>query len=196
MRTQLRIVAGFLKGRKLTCTVAPDLRPMPDRVRESLFNILSDAVVDRPFFDLFAGTGAVGLEALSRGASRVELIERDGRAAGDITRILQSWGVSGHARVHRADVYHWAERWQPPSEPVTAFLGPPYQDYERRLDGLMGVIGVLQEKIASGSVLVLQSEKSFNIGGLPQPQRWDNRQYGRTRLSIWIKDYDGEGIRH
>src|SRR5262249_53451153 len=62
MRTQLRIVAGSLKGRKLACTVAPDLRPMPDRVRESLFNILSEVVVDRPFFDLFAGTGAVGFE--------------------------------------------------------------------------------------------------------------------------------------
>jgi 16S rRNA (guanine966-N2)-methyltransferase len=196
MRTQIRIVAGSLKGRKLTCTVAPDLRPMPDRVRESLFNILSSSVVDRPFYDLFAGTGAVGLEALSRGASRVELIERDGRAAGDIIRILQSWGVSGDAHVCRADVYHWAERWQPPGEPVTVFLGPPYLDYERRLAELMHVIGLLQEKIASGSVLVLQSEKSFDIGALPQPQTWDHRQYGRTRLSIWIKDDDGEGICH
>jgi 16S rRNA (guanine(966)-N(2))-methyltransferase RsmD len=195
MRTQIRIVAGSLKGRKLTCIVAPELRPLPDRVREALFNILSNSVVDRPFYDLFAGTGAVGLEALSRGASRVELIERDGRAAGDIGRILESWGVAGEARAHRADVYRWAERWQSPGEPATVFLGPPYPDYQRRLDELMRLIGQMQEKLAPGSTLILQSEKSFDAGALPQPQAWEHRQYGRTRLSIWFKDYVGAGIR-
>ena len=65
MRTQLRIVAGSLRGRKLTCDVNPQVRPAPQMVREALFSILGNAVPDRPFFDLFAGTGAVGLEAFS-----------------------------------------------------------------------------------------------------------------------------------
>jgi 16S rRNA (guanine(966)-N(2))-methyltransferase RsmD len=190
MRTHLRIVAGSLKGRKVACTVAPDLRPMPDRVRESLFNILGDAVVDHPFFDLFAGTGAVGLEALSRGASHVEFVERDGRTAGDIVKHLQNFGVAGNARVVRADVYRWAQRWLAPSEPAVMFLGPPYPDYERCPQELMQVVHSLQEKVAPGSVLALQSEKSFDVGTLPKPEIWDNRQYGRTQLSIWTKKVD------
>src|SRR6516164_979429 len=68
MRTQLRIVAGDLRGRKLLCTVNAFVRPTPQRVREALFSILGDAVPDRHFVDVFAGTGVVGLEALSRGA--------------------------------------------------------------------------------------------------------------------------------
>jgi 16S rRNA (guanine966-N2)-methyltransferase len=163
---------------------------MPDRVRESLFNILSRTVVDRPFFDLFAGTGAVGFEALSRGASRVTFVERDGRAVAEIQKHLHAFGVSDLAQVLRADVYRWAERWQPPGEPANVFLGPPYPDYHRALNELMLVVHLAQENVAPGSVLVLQSEKAFDPGTLPKAQTWDNRHYGRTQLSIWTKDAD------
>jgi 16S rRNA (guanine(966)-N(2))-methyltransferase RsmD len=187
MRTQLRIVAGSLKGRKVSCTVAPDLRPMPDRVRESLFNILADAVVDRAFYDLFAGTGAVGLEALSRGASEAEFIERDGRLIGAISGHLQSFGMASQACVRRADVYRWAERWQAPAEPVIIFLGPPYPDYAQQSEELMRVIRTLQGKVAPGSILVLQSEKSLDTLALPAAEAWDHRQYGRNQLSFWTR---------
>src|SRR5262245_50478442 len=126
MRTQLRIVAGSLKGRKLVCTVAPALRPMPEMVREALFSILGNSVPDRPFYDLFAGTGAVGLEALSRAASIATFVERDVRVANEISQHLTAFGVADRARVQRADVYRWADRWQAPAEPVNLFLGPPY----------------------------------------------------------------------
>src|SRR5262249_44451361 len=128
--------------------------------------------------------------ALSRGASYVEFIERDGRVAGDIIKHLQDFGVAGNARVVRADVYRWADRWPAPIEPVVVFLGPPYPDYDRRLRELMQVLHSLQEKAAPGSVLALQSEKSFDPGTLPKPEIWDNRQYGRTQLSIWTKEVD------
>src|SRR5262245_59116887 len=112
MKTQIRIVAGALRGRKLSCTVGPHLRPTPQMVREALFSILGNAIPDRPFYDVFAGTGVVGLEALSRGASAVTFVERDFRLIGDIERHLQAFGVAGQARVARTDVYRWAERWQ------------------------------------------------------------------------------------
>src|SRR5438094_5986011 len=115
MRTQLRIVAGSLRGRKLTCDVNPQVRPAPQMVREALFSILGNAVPDRPFFDLFAGTGAVGLEALSRGASTATFLERDIRAAGEIVRHLHTFDVASRAAVHRLDVYRWAERWEAPA---------------------------------------------------------------------------------
>src|SRR6266849_413165 len=93
MRTQLRIVAGEFRGRKLNCNVGSYLRPTPQRVREALFSILGDAVPDRLFVDVFAGTGVIGLEALSRGAKHALFIERDFRSAGDIERHIQAFGV-------------------------------------------------------------------------------------------------------
>jgi 16S rRNA (guanine966-N2)-methyltransferase len=188
MRTKLRIVAGVLRGRKLTCTVDPDMRPIPDRVREALFSILGDAVPDRHFVDLFAGTGAVGLEAVSRGASQVIFVERDSRIAGEILGHLHSFGVEDRASVHRADVYRWAERWIAPSAPVNVFLGPPFPDLDRRIDDLIRVLSSLQERVTAGSVLVLQSERGFDAGQLPQADQWEHRNYGRNRLSIWVKE--------
>src|SRR5438132_10195582 len=111
MKTQLRIVAGSLKGRRLSYTPDRHLRPTPDLVRGALFSILGNAVPGRPFFDLFAGTGAVGMEALSRGAIPVVFVERDVRIAGAILHHLQSFGVADQANIHRADVYRWIERW-------------------------------------------------------------------------------------
>src|SRR6476661_7000982 len=95
MRTQIRIVAGSLRGRKLTCHVDSNLRPTPQRTREALFSILGDAVPGRPFFDVFAGTGVVGLEALSRGASSATFVERDFRLIADLERHLRAFGVQG-----------------------------------------------------------------------------------------------------
>src|SRR5262245_26665164 len=118
MKTQIRIVAGNFRGRKVTCDVHPNMRPTPQMVREALFSILGDALPERPFFDVFAGTGVIGLEALSRGASSVTFVERDFRLTDAIDRHLRDFGVTRQARVARTDVYHWTALWQPPAEPV------------------------------------------------------------------------------
>lgn len=187
MKAQVRIVAGSLKGRKLTCNVDPNLRPTPDMVRQALFSILGTGVPEHPFLDLFAGTGAVGLEAISRGASTVTLVERDPPTAAEIVRHVRAFGVAEQVFVQKADVYRWIERWQPPSEPVNVFLGPPFPDFEHRLDGLMQALGDLQGKLPPGSVLAVQSERSFDISKLPAHEAWDHRLYGRNRLSFWVQ---------
>src|SRR5436305_12278453 len=112
MRVQLRIVAGSLRGRKLICVVSDKLRPAPQMVRAALFSILGDAVPGRPFYDLFAGTGAVGLEAVSRGAARVTLVERDNRVADAIEQHAKQFGVADDTSVVRGDAYRWAQRWR------------------------------------------------------------------------------------
>lgn len=188
MRTKLRIVAGSLRGRRLSCTVDPELRPIPDRVREALFSILGNAVPDRLFVDLFAGTGAVGLEAISRGAEHVLFIEREIRVAGEISGHLRAFGVEDRASVQRSDVYRWAERWSAPREPVNIFLGPPFPDLERRPLDLMHALAGLQQRLAAGSVVVLQSERTFDVRLLPLAEEWEQREYGRNRLSIWVKE--------
>jgi len=188
MRTHIRIVAGSLRGRKLSCTVNANLRPTPQLVREALFSILGNAVPDRPFFDVFAGTGVVGLEAISRDASYVTFIERDFRLIAELERHLDAFGVSKRARLTRADVYRWIERWQAPNEPVTVFLSPPFRDFEERLDELLNVIAQLQERVQPGSVLVLQAEHKAPLSELPARADWDERRYGRNRLLIWVKE--------
>src|SRR3954447_11019915 len=104
MRTQLRIVAGSLRGRKLTCTVNANLRPTPQMVREALFSILGNSVPGRPFYDVFAGTGVVGLEALSRGARSTLFVERDFRLIADLESHIRTFGVEKQANIARSDV--------------------------------------------------------------------------------------------
>src|SRR5262249_37381228 len=162
----------------LTCTVNEHLRPAPQMVREALFSILGDAVPDRLFFDLFAGTGAVGLEGLSRGARQVTLIERDFRVAGEIDRHIQQFHVAAQARVTRADVYRWGERWLAPVGPVNVSLGPPSPDFDRRPEALLGLIAGLQRKVAPGSVLVVQAEQTPVLDELPDRASWEDRRYG------------------
>src|SRR4051812_354738 len=178
MRVQLRIVAGSLRGRKLNCSVGKDLRPAPQMVREALFSILGDAVPDRPFFDLFAGTGAVGLEALSRGARSVVLVERDFRIAGAIDRHIKAFGVGDQASVVRADAYRWVDHWPGSGEPVNVFVGPPYPDFERRFADLLVLMGDLQLKTPPGSVLILQAEDKVFVEKLPGADQWETRRYG------------------
>jgi 16S rRNA (guanine966-N2)-methyltransferase len=188
MRTQIRIVAGNLRGRKVTCDVHPDMRPTPQMVREALFSILGDAVPDRPFFDVFAGTGVVGLEALSRGASSVTFVERDFRLTDAIDKHLREFGVADQGRVARSDVYRWIERWQAPDEPVTVFVSPPFGDFERRPEELRSVLSELRRRAASGSVVVLQAEESEFLDTLPGREEADERKYGRNRLLFWVKE--------
>ena len=193
MRTQLRIVAGSLKGRKVSYTLNPSLRPTPQMVREALFSILGDAVPDRPFYDVFAGTGVVGLEALSRGAATVTFVERDFRLIAELERHIAAFGVGESARIARTDVYRWIERWRPPAEPVVVFLSPPFADFGRRLPDLLSLAGELLNKVHAGSVVVLQSERGVSLDDLPDRPGWDRRTYGRNELFLWVKEPDPHG---
>jgi 16S rRNA (guanine(966)-N(2))-methyltransferase RsmD len=187
MKTQIRIVAGNLRGRKVSCDVHPKLRPTPQMVREALFSILGDAVPGRPFFDVFAGTGVIGLEALSRGASNVTFVERDFRLTDAIDKNLRDFGVAEKGHVSRSDIYRWIERFRPPEEPVTVFISPPFGDFERRPMELHAVITELRQRLAPGSVVVLQAEESEFLDTLPGRNEADERKYGRNRLLFWVK---------
>ena len=187
IRTQLRIIAGSLRGRKLDCVVHEDLRPTPQMVREALFSILGNAVPERPFFDIFAGTGANGLEAISRGASEAIFLERDVRLAADIDKHLKKFEVVPLAKVFKADVYRWAERWIPPSTPVNIFLSPPFADLETRVDDFLALVRLLMTKVAEDSTITVQGETGFSETQLPDPEAWDVRKYGRNMLFVWVK---------
>jgi 16S rRNA (guanine(966)-N(2))-methyltransferase RsmD len=122
----MRVIAGEFRGRKLKSVPGLDTRPTPDRLRESLFNILQNEIEGTAFVDAYAGTGAVGIEALSRGASPVTLIERSRKAAQVIQDNLETLGALGRARVIQgsAATYLAAQR------AGIVFLDPPYEDID------------------------------------------------------------------
>ncbi|MBX7105089.1 MAG: RsmD family RNA methyltransferase [Gemmataceae bacterium] len=184
-RAQIKIVAGSHRGRALEVDVHPGLRPTPTRVRESLFNILGHAVPDRPFFDVFAGSGVIGLEALSRGASRAYFVERDGRLAGAIDASVAKFRFGEKARIVRGDVYRWAERWLPPGEAVNIYLSPPFPDLSERPDEFRNLVSTLQRLAPPASVLTVQLEAGYDESLLPHIEKWDIRRYGRNILAFW-----------
>jgi len=187
-KTQVRIVAGSLRGRKLTCVVHEGMRPTPQMVREALFSILGNAVPGRVFYDVFAGTGVVGLEAVSRGATSARLIEKDPRQAADIQKYAEQFGVADRVQVLRADAYRWAERWVPlGSEPVNLFLSPPFPDLTEKADEFLGLVKTLLGKAPDESVLTIQAEDGFPLGELPDLPTWDVRRYGRNMLLFRVK---------
>ena len=120
---QLRIIAGSWRGRRLRFPDVEDVRPTPDRVRETLFNWLGPRVHGARCLDLFAGSGALGLEALSRGAAEVVFVERNTVAARALRELLTEWGAQ-NAHVERADALAWLEGTSRPFDIV--FIDPPF----------------------------------------------------------------------
>jgi 16S rRNA (guanine966-N2)-methyltransferase len=119
----LRIIGGTWRGRKLRFPAGADIRPTPDRVRETLFNWLGARVPGAHCLDLFAGSGALGLEALSRGAAHVSFIERDAQAARELRARLSEWQAQGGSVVHE-DALSYLCGAAAPCDIV--FLDPPF----------------------------------------------------------------------
>lgn len=187
-KTQVRIVAGTLRGRKLNAVVHEGMRPTPQMVREALFSILGNAVPGRVFYDLFAGTGVVGLEAISRGATSARLIEKDPRQVNDIQKYAHEFGVADKVQVLRADVYRWAERWIPVgTAPVNLFLSPPFPDLSQKAEEFLALVNTLLAKAPDDSVLAIQAEDGFPVEKLPDVPMWDVRRYGRNMLLFRVK---------
>ncbi|UCE90545.1 MAG: 16S rRNA (guanine(966)-N(2))-methyltransferase RsmD [Pseudomonadota bacterium] len=122
----MRLIAGKWRGRKVAFFAAPGLRPTPDRVRETLFNWLAPIIEGANCLDLFAGSGALGIEALSRGARRVTLVENNSAVAECLQSQLQLLGAD-NAEVVRAEARHYLAGTAQCFDIV--FLDPPYQSH-------------------------------------------------------------------
>lgn len=148
----MRIIAGTLKGRRLETPGWPGLRPTSDRLRETLFNVLAPRIAGARFLDAYAGTGAVGIEALSRGAAHVTFVEQDRRAQRLIAENLARCGVNDRYAIIRAGFAGTAPRPDGPWDLL--FLDPPY--------GAAHLARALDEAaplVAPGAVLVIEHAK-------------------------------------
>ncbi len=146
----MRIIAGSLKRRRLRTPAWEGLRPTSDRLRETLFDILAGRVAGARVLDGYAGTGAVGIEALSRGASAVVFVDRDRRAAALIAENLRHCGVSDGYAIIRAEIARVSRpAGSPPFDVIV--LDPPYDEAD-----LLACVTCAAPWLADGGVLVLE----------------------------------------
>jgi 16S rRNA (guanine966-N2)-methyltransferase len=121
----IRIIAGEFKGRRLKTPATGKVRPTADRVREAWFSILQQSIPEARVLDLFSGSGALGFEALSRGAVAVDFVEKHSAAVAVIRGNATALNVTDRVTIHRGDAMRFAERLQPGVYDV-AFADPPY----------------------------------------------------------------------
>ena len=161
---QVRIIAGTWRGRRLSFAPVPGLRPTPDRVRETLFNWLAPVIHGARCLDLYAGSGALGLEAASRGAREVVLVDNDPQVVAELERQREVFGAH-QVRVVRADVLQWLAGVASSFDIV--FLDPPFR---RKM--LSPCIQVLEEHdwLSDRARIYIEAEK----GLVPQlPDNWE-----------------------
>jgi 16S rRNA (guanine966-N2)-methyltransferase len=168
----MRVIAGKFRSRQLRSLQGLALRPTSDRLRETLFNILADRIPDSRFVDVFSGTGAVGIEAISRGAREVIFIENHPSAARLIQKNLDSLGIRSGAKVLPVDALRALQRLGSAHKigaPTVdlIFLDPPYEASEdyRRVLTFLGEAPFLSD----GSLVIVEHRRNFDL-----PDRFGN----------------------
>jgi len=187
----LRIVGGRFRGSKLIASGDPRVRPMKDRVREAIFNLVGPAVKGKHALDLFAGTGALALEALSRGARRASLVERHFPTVDIIKQNVLALGVEDQADVYAADTFYWLRHeWEPGAGPWLVLCSPPYNFYIERHEEMLDLIHKIMETAPGDSIIVAESDRRFEFGRLQRPDEWDVRHYPPAVVGIWRNTLD------
>lgn len=169
----MRVIAGTARGRRLVAPEGPATRPTPDRVREATFNALGSlhAVIDATVLDLFAGSGALGIEALSRGAAHATFVDQDRAARAAVEQNLAATGLADRATVVASPVDRFLaaagdRRWD------LALIDPPYEQTD---DGWLDLLDALPADLA-----VLESNREVE-----PPFGWEvirSKRYGRTQV--------------
>lgn len=183
----MRIVAGTLKGRRLEGPTWDGLRPTSDSLRETLFNVLGPTLRGANVMDAFAGTGAVGIESLSRGAARVTFVEQDLRAITLLKRNIAHAGVENACVIIRDDFMKpRAQRIDTQARYDLVFLDPPYE-----IPGLESAVAAAAARtIAGGRVIVEHSRRRALPDAVPGAARYRVLEAGDSALSFYTA---GEG---
>lgn len=180
----MRVAGGDEKGRRLKGAVSSNTRATTERVRAAIFNILDpDLHQGRRVLDLFSGTGSLGIEALSHGASWVDFVEWDRRQSAVITSNLESTGFSSQAKVHRLDVLQALQTL--PGNYDLVLMDPPYK--MGNLDDLMGKVASQGGLIVEGGVVIAGHSKREDLKEVYGPLRMtSHRQYGDNAIDFFV----------
>ncbi len=179
----MRVVAGVAGGRRLATPAGRSVRPTSDRVREAMFNALTSlgAIEGARVVDLFAGSGALGVEALSRGATDATFVDHDPEALAVVRANLVATGLEASARLVRSDVHRFLAA--APGRFDLALADPPYRFDDRAWSELLGAL--------DAELAVLESDRSIDTG-----PRWDPlrvKRYGATVVTLARSRLHGSG---
>lgn len=179
----MRVITGTARGRKLRDLPGLDTRPTTDKVKESIFNIVQFDVEGRKVLDLFAGTGQLGIEALSRGAEKCVFVDQSRAAAKVVAENLETTGFSNAARVVQADALSFLSSCR--ERFGLAFLDPPY-DTELLEKALfrMAEIDIMTEN----GIIVCESRAEKVLPDLPAPyEKGREYRYGKIKLTLYVR---------
>jgi 16S rRNA (guanine(966)-N(2))-methyltransferase RsmD len=179
----VRIISGEAKGRRLRTLRGPRLRPTSETVRQAIFDILGPQITGARVLDLFAGSGALGIEALSRGAAEAVFVDSSREACAMVLRNLEATGLRGRAIIRKADATRWVARRSKERFGVV-FIDPPY---ERGLAFVARILGKLAAGgwVGPGGTIVVEAP----TGPVEWPagfQETRSRRFGRTQVSVAV----------
>jgi len=176
----LRIISGIYGGRTIKTPGSKTTHPMGDRVRGSLFNIIGDEIVGAKVLDIFAGSGSLGIEALSRGASNVTFIERDNLACKILQENIKSFNLEENSKILKMSASTWIDKNQDNFFDII-FADPPFNDPQfstvSRLGGLLKPNGLMLLSYSGRGAVPLVNEVVVV----------DNRSYGNATLTFYRK---------
>lgn len=187
--TTLRIVGGRLRGSKLAYAGDPRVRPMKDRVREAMFNLLGPGLEGMLAMDLFGGTGALALEAISRGARAAKIVERHMPTAKVIRANIAALSLDQSVELITADAFHWVRNnldQVDGNTPWVVFLSPPYRLLSERKSDMIQLVAEVLERAPQDSLVALEATQDFDFQLLPVADQWDVRAYPPAVLGVLV----------
>jgi 16S rRNA (guanine(966)-N(2))-methyltransferase RsmD len=190
----MRVIAGSAKGRKLQPVPGDSTRPITDRAKEALFSILGDWIVDARVLDLFGGTGAVGIEALSRGAASAHFVERNRCAAQTIEGNLAHCRLHDRGRVEQGDSFAFLENYRATPFDLI-YVAPP--QYKGLWHKALTLVDMHPDLLAPfGTVIVQIHPREETPVALTTLEEYDRRRYGSTLLIFYAasEDLDAEAM--
>ena len=179
----MRITSGEFRGRAITAPPGEDVRPTQDRVREALFSMLGECVRGAVFLDLFAGTGAVGLEAVSRGAAKAVFVESAPRSVACISANVERAGAGPRCETHRADALAWLASCSLTAD--IAFADPPYALGDQGV--YVEVMRLVAERgvVPTGGIFVAEMASRRACDDSLVWELLRDRVYGQSRLAVY-----------
>lgn len=162
---------------------------MKDNTREAVFNLIGGWIPGKLAIDLFAGTGAIGLEAVSRGALRAILVEHHFATARLIEQNVRDLDASSQASVVMSDTFYWARQFlkqtHDPKPAWSVFCSPPYDLYTERTADVRQLIHSLWNAAPADSIFVVEADSRFDASDLPQAAGWRVHEYSPAIIYVW-----------
>jgi len=177
----IRLIGGLYGGRQIEAPKNRRTHPMSERIRNALFNSLAGEIKDAEVLDVFAGTGAVGLEALSRGAKSVTFVDRDRTAQRYLTRNIATIGVEDKATIIRTTVSNWLGTKNPQLFDII-FADPPYHDVQ------FSTVEKVFDLLKPGGLMILSHPGRGEVPTKTGVVVVDNRSYGNAYLTFYRRE--------